>query len=189
MDGVVREILDEPGRGPENEIERLALEHIVLQSFRTVEAIVGERGSNERRFQERLKAWSLKPNERVGFPGHAKHRLEKQIRWLQDARDSAAAHGKRRRSKPFTLFETMEAQHLAHLVLERALWSKAESVGREGDESEVGFLLQEMFPNNPGWARDKKLFGGKRAVDLARTPGGLTKVLKYRERQIRALIG
>ena len=181
-DGVVREVLDEPRRGPENEIERLALEHVVLQSFRTVEAIVGEPGKNEKRFHERLKAWNLQPNERVGFPGRHKRRLEDRIRWLQDARDSAAAHGKRRRSNPFTLLEAMEAQHLAHSVLERAIWWKAESLGREGDESEVAFLLEEMFPYNPGWARDRKLFRGKRAVDLVRTPGGLTRVLRYQHR-------
>jgi hypothetical protein len=189
MDGVVREVLDEPRRGSENEIERLALEHVVLQSFRTVEAIVGEPGKNEKRFHERLKAWNLQPSERVGFPGRHKHRLEDRIRWLQDARDSAAAHGKRRRSNPFTLLEAMEAQHLAHSVLERALWWKAESLGREGDESEVVFLLEAMFPNYPGWVRDKKLFRGKRAIDLARIPGGLAKVLRYRERQVRAVLG
>ena len=89
----------------------------------------------------------------------------------------------------FTLIEAMEAQHLAHLVLARAIWWKAESLGREGDESEVAFLLEEMFPHNPGWAKDKRLFKGKRAVDLARTPGGLARVLRYRERQIGAVLG
>jgi len=183
MDGVVSEVLYEPRRGPEDEIERLGLEHVVLQSFRTIEAIVGEPGSNVQRFRGRLRAWGLEPNERVGFPGHSKRRLEDRIRWLQDARDSAAAHGKRRRRNPFTMYEGMEAQHLADAVLHRALWWTADSVGREGDEAEVAFLLEAMFLNRPGWARDKKLFGGKRAVDLARTPGGLAKVRRYLERQ------
>jgi hypothetical protein len=185
MDGVVHEVLYEPRREPENEIERLSLENVVLQSFRTVEAIVGEPG-NLQRFRERLKTWGIGHNELVGFPGRRKHRLEDRIRWLQNARDSAAAHGKRRRPNPFTVFEAMEAQHLADAVLQRALWWKAESLGREGDESEVAFLLEAMFPTYPGWAKDKKLFRGKRAVDLARTPGGLAKILKYRERQARA---
>ncbi len=187
MDGVVHEVLYEPRREPENEIERLSLENVVLQSFRTVEAIVGEPG-NLKRFRERLKTWGIGHNELVGFPGRRKHRLEDRIRWLQNARDSAAAHGRRRRPNPFTLFEAMEAQHLADAVLQRALWWKAESLGREGDESEVAFLLEAMFPNYPGWAKDKKLFRGKRAVDLARTPGGLAKILRYRERQARALL-
>jgi len=187
MDGVVREVLHKPRREPESEVERLALEHLVLQSFRTVEAIVGEPGSNVKRFRNRLKAWGIDHNERVGFPGHSKHRLEDRIRWLQDARDSAAAHGRRRRRNPFTQFEAMEAQHLAESVLERALWWAAESLGREGDESEVAFLLEEMFPIYPGWAKDGELFGGKRAVDLARMPGGLARVLRYREQQAHAL--
>lgn len=182
MDGVVNDVLYEPKREPENEIERLALENVVLQSFRTVEAIIGEPGNNSSRFHQRLRDWNLRPSERVGFPGHRKHRLEDRIRWLQDVRDSTAAHGKRRRSDPFTTFEAMEAQHLAHSVLDRALWTRAESVGRDGTESEVSFLLEEMFPYNPGWSRDQKLFNGRRAVDLARTPGGLTKVLRLANR-------
>ena len=186
MDGVVPEVLYHPKREPENEVERLAVENLVLQSFRTVEAIVGEPGSVGR-FHDRLKTWGMDPDERVGFPGRPKHRLEDRIRWLQEARDSAAAHGRRRRGNPFTQFEAMEAQHLADAVLERALWWKAESLGRVGDESEVAFLLEEMFPIYPGWAKNRTLFRGKRAVDLARTPGGLTRVLKYREKQVEAL--
>jgi hypothetical protein len=188
MDGVVHEVLYEPRREPENEIERLALENVVLQSFRIVEEIVGEPGNNVKRFRDRLKGLGIDHNERVGFPGRRKGRLEDRIRWLQNARDSAAAHGRRRRRNPFTLFEAMEAQHLADAVLSRALWWKAESLGREGDESEVAFLLEAMFPDYPGWAKDKRLFRGKRAVDLARTPGGLARILRHRERRARALL-
>jgi hypothetical protein len=187
MDGVVDEVLYEPRQEPKNEVERLALEHLVLQAFRTVEAIVGEPGNNVKRFRDRLKACGIDHNERVGFPGHPKQRLEDRIRWLQYARDSAAAHGRRRRRNPFTLLEAMEAQHLANSVLDRALWGAAESLGREGDEAEVAFLLEEMFPDYPGWAKDRRLFGGKRAVDLARTPGGLARILRYHEQQGRAL--
>lgn len=196
--GLVRDILDQPQRGPDNEIQRLALEHVVLQSFRTVEAIAGEPGNNRKRFHERLKSWGLRPNERFGFTGR-KHSLENRICWLQEARDSAAAHGKRRRLQPFTLVEAMEAQHIAHSVLDRALWWKADSLGRKGHESEIAFLLDEMLfpenwvlekmlPHDPGWSRDKTLFNGKRAVDLARAPGGLTKIFRYRERQIRSVL-
>ena len=82
----------------------------------------------------------------------------------------------------------MEAQHLADSVLHRALWHTAEKLGREGDEAEIAFLLEEMFPNYPGWARDKKLFRGKRAIDLARIPGGLKPVSRYQEQRARAVV-
>jgi hypothetical protein len=183
MDGVVSEVLYEPKRGPENEIERLAFEHIVLQSFRTIEAVVGEPGNNVARFHERCRAWGIDPNERVGFGGRRKHRLEDRIRWLQDARDSAATHGRRRRLHPFTVFEAMEAQHLAFSVLEHALWWAAESQGREGDEAEIAYLLEAMFLDDRSWAKDKTLFQGKCAVELARTPGALAAVREYRERR------
>lgn len=188
MDGVVSDVLYEPKREPENESERLALEHLVLQSFRTVEAIVGEPGGNEERFRERLKARGLDWNERVGFRGRSRRRLEDRIRWLQGVRDAAAAHGKRRRLNPLTHYEVMEAQHLADSVLQRALWQTAEKREREGDEAEVAFLLEEMFPNYPGWVRDKKLFKGNRAVDLARIPEGLKKVSRYQEQRVRAVV-
>jgi hypothetical protein len=188
MDGVVSDVLHEPRREPENERERLALENVVLQSFRTVEAIVGEPGKDEKRFHARLEAWGLSHRERVGFPGKRKKRLEDRIRWLQSARDSAAAHGKRRRTTPFTMFEAMEAQHLADAVLHRALWFTAESNGRAGSDAEIGFLLGEMFPFGvANWTRSRKLFAGKSAVDLARSRGGLKKINRYCGRQSLAL--
>jgi len=45
MDGVVREVLYEPRREPDNESERLGLENVVLQSFRTIEAVVVSRAT------------------------------------------------------------------------------------------------------------------------------------------------
>jgi len=182
MDGVARDVLDEPDREAEDETERLAFEHIVLQSFRTIEALVGEPGSNVGRFRERLKRWNIRYDQQMGFRGHPKGNLEDRIRWLHDARDSAAAHGRRRRTRPFTVFEAMEAQHLADAVLTEALWWAAESRGRGGSEREVAFLLEEMFPGSLKWP-----LGDKRAVDLARTPGGLSVILEYRRKQIKVL--
>jgi hypothetical protein len=74
----------------------------------------------------------------------------------------------------------MEAQHLAEHVLNMALWSTADSSGRNGEDNEIAFLLEEMLGGRvisrpvweEGWTTEK-LFDGKRAVDLARTPGGL----------------
>ena len=197
MDGLVRDVLLDPKQEPQNEIERLALEQVVLQSFRTVEALVGEPGKNEKRFQDRLRAYGIKHNELVGFRSRHKHKLTDRLRWLQGLRDEVAAHGKRRRQKPLTMVEVMEAQHLADAVLGHALWWTAESQGRMGDEREVAFLLQAMagrYPFGredkklfaPGWALNKKLFAGKCAADLARTSGGLARVLRYHERKIQA---
>jgi len=185
MDGVVTDVLHEPKRGPENERERLALENVILQSFRTVEAIVGEPGKDERRFHSRMRAVDLDPSELVGFPGRRKKRLDDRIRWLQAARDSATAHGKRRRPTPFTMFEGMEAQHIADSVLHRALWLMAETHGRSGSGEEIGFLLAEMFQDleDPNWTNDPTLFGGRSAVELAQSPNGLRTILQHRERQ------
>jgi hypothetical protein len=177
MDGVVNEVRRQPKQEPENESQRLSMENIVLQSFRTIEALVGEPG-DERRFRTRLKAYGLDYDERVGFGLRRRNRLGERIRWLQEARDSAAAHGRRRRRHPFTLYEAMEAQHLADAVLDRALWFTAESLGRKGDVTEIGFLLGEMLHASLNWVTDQKRFRGKSAVDLAQEPGGLGRVFR-----------
>jgi hypothetical protein len=186
--GAVRDVLYEPKQQPSNETDRLALENVVLQAFRTIEAVVGEPGKDQR-FRQRLQSWGLTYDKRVGFPGHRKQKLGDRIYWLRDARDSAAAHGKRRRANPFTMVEAMEAQHLASTVLDHALWSTAEAIGRRGTETEIAFLLQEMYPTlvdvASGWATDKRLFQGKSAVDLARCPGGLRRVVKRHKLLIR----
>lgn len=85
-----------PTREPENESQTLGLENVVLQSFRTIAAIVGEPGKAEK-FRARLKGWGMDYDERVGFAGRRKDKLGDRIFSLHDARDSAAAHGNRRR--------------------------------------------------------------------------------------------
>jgi hypothetical protein len=184
MDGAVSSILHNPKEIPENEARRLEIENVVLQSFRAIEAIVGQPGKNEDRYRQRLKRWGMKHGERVGF--RKRHLLGKRIRWLNEARDSAAAHGKRRRQKPFTMHEAMEAQNLAESVLHPAMWFEAESLGRLGDGPEVTFLLSEMLPLPDGklWVTDKTI-RGKSAIDLARTPRGLAKVMREHERLVR----
>ena len=184
MDGAVSSVLHNPRQTPENEAQRLAIENVVLQSFRAIEAIVGQPGKNEDRYRQRLQKWGLKHGERVGF--RKRHLLGKRIRWLNEARDSAAAHGKRRRAKPFTMYEAMEAQNLAESVLHRAVWFEAESLGRLGSEAEIAFLLSEMLPvpDSRLWVTDKTL-GGNSAIDLARTPRGLAKVMREHNRRIR----
>jgi hypothetical protein len=186
MDGVVSEVLYDPRRQPVSEPERLGFENVVLQSFRVIEAIVGEPGKEDR-FRQHLAGWGLDYDEAVGFGRRRRGKLGDRIRWLQEARDSAAAHGKRRRKSPFTLFEAMEAQHLAESTLHRALWFTADSQGRLGDDDEIAFLLSMIFPDpsNRDWVSDRKIFKGKSAVDLAQTPEGLPKIAKFYERRRR----
>lgn len=186
MDGVVSDVLYRPDEEPRNETERLALENVILQSFRIIEALFGEPG-DEKKFRERMKQRGLDADEAVGFPGRRRQKLLKRILWLQEARDSAAAHGRRRRRTPFTMYEGMEAQHVADSILNRALWFSAESRGRRGTDDEIGFLLGEMHPDpeHPKWMFNKKVYRGKSAVDLARVPGGLRRVINRIERENR----
>jgi hypothetical protein len=78
-------------------VNALAPERLVLDSFRTVEAIVDEPGNNLTRFHERLRMLGSDPDQTAGLSERRKYRLENRIRWLQELRDSVAAHGKRRR--------------------------------------------------------------------------------------------
>jgi len=81
----------------------------------------------------------------------------------------------------------MEAQQLADTVLSSAVWSTAESLGRTGHESELAFLLSNMYqdPSNPSWVTDRQLFRGKSAVDLVQAPKGLAKVARHYDKRRR----
>ena len=80
----------------------------------------------------------------------------------------------------------MEAQHIADAVLTRALWFAVDSLGRKGDESEIAFLLREMFgyryEDDPGWVDNQELFDGTTAIELARAPGGISTIRSRLER-------
>jgi hypothetical protein len=150
-----------------------------------IEAIVGEPGQ-ERRFRQHLNVWGLDYDELVGF-GRRRHKLGDRIRWLQEVRDSAAAHGRRRRRNPFTQYEAMEAQHLAESVLNRAFWFTADSRGRTGDEAEIAFLLTKLFPDpsNKDWVTDKRIFRGRSAMDLVQIPNGFPRVEGHYQQLLR----
>jgi len=150
---------------PEVERERQNLEAVILNSFRTVEAIVGEPGKDRRKFQQRLASRGLSYEERVGFPGTRRRPLGDVIYDLQELRDSTSAHGIRRRRRPVTWFEAMNAQHLAESLLHQALWVECCRRGRpEGTDEEVAYLLKRMYPFCSGsdwWSRKFNELGGK----------------------------
>lgn len=104
-------------------------------------------------------------------------RLGERIRWLREARDSAAANGKRRRLSPFTTYEAMEAHHVADAVLRRALWFTAESLGRKGDVTEISFLLGAILAVSPNWVTDKISSRQERSRSCSRA-GGLARVFR-----------
>lgn len=163
----------------EHERDRTNLENVVLSSFRVIEAIVGEPGKEER-FRQRLTSRGLDFDELVGFRGTRRRTLGKAIYSLQGLRDATAAHGIRRRSKPISWFEAMDAQHLAESVFHQALWQECCRRGRpEGTNEELRYLLDQMYPflNPPDWL--EKPFaelGHVTPIEASRKPGGPQKV-------------
>jgi hypothetical protein len=175
----ITEILRAPSLPLENERVRIMLENIVLSSFRVIEAIVGEPG-NEGRFRQRLTDRGLDFDEPVGFRGKRAKRLGSEIYVLQRLRDATSAHGVRRRSRPVTWFEAMEAQHLAHSVFSLGLRNELDRRGRpEGSVEETHYLLGARYPFRDlgDWLEQRfSELGNMTPVEAIRHPGGPHKI-------------
>jgi hypothetical protein len=163
----------------EHERDRLNLENVVLSSFRTVEAIVGEPG-RENRFRAMLASRWFDFDEFVGFPGTRRKRLGQTIYSLQHLRDATSAHGIRRRPMPISWLEAMQAQHLAESVFHQALWHECCRAGRpEGSDEELRYLLRSMYPfrNPDDWTeRSLAALGNLTPIQATRQPGGLERL-------------
>lgn len=172
----VTTVLGSPEEAPSAEQERVRLEQVVLNAFKTVEALAGEPGKEDR-FRRLLAAAGINHDEEVGFRGRQRVAIGNKIRWLQVIRDSFAGHGKRRRTKPVTFFEAMEAQKLAQAVLHRAIWHAGSERGRaDGSLEETAYLLSRMLYCRRDWLIHSDPHLGRIPAELARTPGGLIQV-------------
>lgn len=162
------------------ERERQSLEAIILNSFRVVEAIVGEPGKDRDKFRKRMADRGLNFDERVGFRGSRRKAFGEEIYRLQELRDSTSAHGIRRRKDPVTFFEAMWAQHLAESLLHQAIWQECCRAGRpNGTLEELTYLLNLMYPlcADSGWlTRSFTELEGKSPIRASMEPGGPAKV-------------
>lgn len=167
------------------ERERQRLEAVVLNSFRVVEAILGEPGKDRDKFRRRMAAKGLDFDERVGFRGSRRKAFGEEIYRLQQLRDSTSAHGIRRRKHPVTFFEAMWAQHLAESLLHQALWQECCRAGRPyGTTEELAYLLELMYPfcADSGWlTRAFTELEGKTPIQASMEPGGPAKVQRLAE--------
>jgi hypothetical protein len=167
------------------ERERQSLEAVVLNSFRVVEAIVGEPGKDRDKFRKRMATKGLDFDERVGFRGSRRKAFGEEIYRLQELRDSTSAHGIRRRKHPVTFFEAMRAQHLAESLLHQVLWQECCRTGRPyGTPEELAYLLELMYPfcADSGWlTRAFTELEGKTPIQASMEPGGPAKVQRLAE--------
>ncbi|NYF50878.1 hypothetical protein HDF12_001243 [Edaphobacter lichenicola] len=172
----ISDILRQRSMPVKHERDRVQLENVILSSFRTVEAVVGEPGK-EHRFRAILMSRGLDFNELVGFPGTRRKRLGDAIYALQSLRDATSAHGVRRRSHPVSWLEAMQAQHLAESVFHTALWQECCRVGRlGGGDEELRYLLRLMYPfrKSDDWTeRSFETLGNLSPIQASRQPGGL----------------
>ena len=144
-----------------------------------IEAVVGEPGK-EQRFRQRLTEKGLDFDVPVGFRGRRTKKLGSTIYALQELRDATSAHGIRRRPRPVTWFEAMDAQHLAHSVLSSALRQEFYRRGRpEGSDEEIRYLLGVRYPfrDPPGWLEERSSdLQDMSPVQAIRYPNGPQKI-------------
>jgi hypothetical protein len=170
----VGEVPEDASRCPVAKENQVKLEGAVLNSFRAVEAVVGEPGKRQERFRQRLLNSGVEPDQQVGYSGEAQHAIIDRIRWLRDLRDATSAHGRRGRASPLTYREVMEAQDVARAVVMDALVHATSEKGRGGSLGERRYLTDQLF----GRVRVTGQEGRPVPIGkLVAIPGGLKRVM------------
>jgi hypothetical protein len=123
---------------PVSRSEFARAENAILNSFKAVEAIIGDPPKDDKKFYRRLTDAGIDPNEMVGFRARGLsdgiEQLEpigKKIRKMNDARDRRAAHGRTGSDRRFTYSEIMEYQALAEYVVNIAIEHQLKRGGRQ----------------------------------------------------------
>jgi hypothetical protein len=103
---------------PHSASMRSRFEDALHNSFKAVEAIIGDPPKDDRRLSEKLKKIGINFDEPVGY--RVKEPIGTVIRSMSAARDKKSAHGNTRH-RSITPAELLEFQACAHLVVVAAL--------------------------------------------------------------------
>ncbi len=112
-------ILDHYEDYPKTFAEFSRFETALLNSFKAVEAIIGEPPKDDRKLFSRLLSIGLDPNEMVGYK--QKKKLFELIREMNEARDKKTAHGSTPVNNKIKLGELLEFQKLSQYFVYSAI--------------------------------------------------------------------
>jgi hypothetical protein len=113
---------------PQSASVRSRFEDALHNSFKAVEAIIGDPPKDDRRLSEKLKKIGINVDEPVGY--RVKEPIGSVIRSMSAARDKKSAHGSTR-YRSITPAELLEFQACAHVVVVAALEFQGVNFGSE----------------------------------------------------------
>ena len=94
--------------------EQSALEDALVNSFKTIEAVIGDIPKDDRKFFRNLKREGINPHEIVGYSG--KNEIYSVLRAINEARDKKGAHGKTT-NREIMIGDLLEYQACARFIL------------------------------------------------------------------------
>jgi len=111
---------------PKSAIDQVEIESVAMDAYKAIEAVVGDPGSDLRKFRLTVTEAGINPDEMVGY--HDKVSLAQKIITLNEHRDSRIAHGSSPRNTPLSYFELMDWQECAKHVVTSALIKSKQDV-------------------------------------------------------------
>lgn len=114
--GEIEDVIDKAQTTAKNAFEQSRFENALQDSFKAVEAILGDPSKNDKRFFRKIEAIGLNPHEIFGIEERPIHQV---IRDMSEARDKKAAHGSTP-NRSITLGELLEYQNCARLIVLQA---------------------------------------------------------------------
>ena len=116
-DGDLSELVFDGTDMPAISSEKATVETAYQNAFKSIEAIIGEPSSNQRKFRVKLVEQGFNPDEIVGYMKLWKQPLMNKILDMQTIRDKKAAHGKTVRPREISYSELTDKQKLARYII------------------------------------------------------------------------
>ncbi len=122
-DGDLFEMVSDGNDIPTTSSERATVETAYQNAFKSIEAIIGEPPSDQRKFRLKLVKQGFNPDEIVGYMKLGEQPLMKKILDMQNTRDKKAAHGRRGQPREISYCELKDKQALARYIIIQSMAS------------------------------------------------------------------
>jgi len=120
------ELIRDRKRQPFSRVEFVRAEIAAHNSYKAIEAIIGDPSTDDRKLQTKLRDVGMDPNELVGFRVvrgnlRGKEPLWRHIRFLNHLRDKKVAHGRTNEDRRITYNQILDFQSCARFVIWKAM--------------------------------------------------------------------
>lgn len=125
-DGEIEDVIDKAQTTAKTASQQSRFENTLEDSFKAVEAILGDPPKDDEKFFKKIESIGLDPHEKFGLEDKPIYQV---IRDMSNARDKKAAHGSTP-NRGITLGELLEYQNCARLIVLQASQFEINSKGK-----------------------------------------------------------